>query len=415
MFHPAVTDCIKVSLKSLQNDSFDGEIFKIPPPLCGKNFKVIVSIDILIKQAVFVNKGAYFMYFSYTDEELKFLASKDRILGEYIEKKGRIEREIYPDVFSCVVNSIAGQQISSAALNSVWEKLIGISGGITAEKLHALSAEEIKGSGMSLKKAENIKAFTESVFKGETDIESFAEKSDEEVITELTAFRGIGRWTAEMVLIFAMNRKNVLSFGDFGIKKGICSLYGYEKITKEIFSDFRERFSPYGTLASFYLWEGAREELSFPKEDFAVINTPLGRLKITALEGKINSVLWTEEKERGSALPVIKNAAAELSEYFSGKRKVFTVPVSLEGTDFRKKVWAETAKIPYGETRAYKEIAEMAGNEKGCRAVGGAVNKNPVNIIIPCHRVVGSKGSLTGYAGGLWRKEKLLELEKQRS
>lgn len=355
------------------------------------------------------------MYFSYTDKELEFLAAKDGILGEYIEKKGRIEREMYPGVFSCVINSIAGQQISSAALNSVWERLVKISGGITAENLHCLSAEEIKMSGMSLKKAENIKAFAESVYKGETDIESLSEKSDEEVISELTAFRGVGRWTAEMVLIFAMNRKDVLSFGDFGIKKGICSLYGYEKITKEIFDDFKKRFSPYGSVASFYLWEGAREELSFPGEDFAVINTPLGNLKIEALGGKISKVLWTEEEERSSALPVIKNACAELYEYFAGKRKAFTLPLALDGTEFRRKVWDETAKIPYGETRSYKEVGAAIGREKGSRAVGGAVNKNPVNIIIPCHRVVGADGSLTGYAGGLWRKEKLLEIEKTKS
>lgn len=120
------------------------------------------------------------------------------------------------------------------------KKLLEITGGVTPEKINALSAEEIKQCGISLKKAENIKAFAESVCSGKTDLESFKEKEDEEIIEELTAFRGIGRWTAEMTLIFALQRKNVLSFGDFGIRKGLCVLYGYEKLIKS-FSNSSEK------------------------------------------------------------------------------------------------------------------------------------------------------------------------------
>ncbi|MEA5093408.1 MAG: methylated-DNA--[protein]-cysteine S-methyltransferase [Sedimentibacter saalensis] len=109
---------------------------------------------------------------------------------------------------------------------------------------------------------------------------------------------------------------------------------------------------------------------------------------------------------------LLKNAALQLNEYLEGKRNSFDLPLNPNGTEFQKKVWAALCDIPYGETRSYKQIAEYIGNPKACRAVGMANNKNPIMIFIPCHRVVGSDGSLTGYAGGLDMKEKLLSLEK---
>jgi len=110
--------------------------------------------------------------------------------------------------------------------------------------------------------------------------------------------------------------------------------------------------------------------------------------------------------------PLIKKAAAQLEEYFSGKRKTFDLPLSPHGTTFQLKVWNELRKIPYGKTRSYGEIAVKAGNPKASRAVGMANNRNPIVIIIPCHRVIGSNGSLTGFGGGLDLKQKLLELER---
>lgn len=110
---------------------------------------------------------------------------------------------------------------------------------------------------------------------------------------------------------------------------------------------------------------------------------------------------------------LIKDCALQLKEYFEGKRKVFHIPVNPEGTDFQKKVWDALKSIPYGETRSYKEIAEKIGNKNASRAVGGANNKNPIGIIIPCHRVIGANGKLIGYAGGLELKKELLNLEKK--
>lgn len=111
---------------------------------------------------------------------------------------------------------------------------------------------------------------------------------------------------------------------------------------------------------------------------------------------------------------LLEEAKKQLNEYFSGQRKVFALPLSMHGTEFQRKVWSALQKIPYGETRSYKEIAQMAGSPKGFRAVGMANNRNPVAIVVPCHRVIGADGSLVGYGGGLDKKITLLELEKKR-
>ncbi|MCH5249925.1 MAG: methylated-DNA--[protein]-cysteine S-methyltransferase [Lachnospiraceae bacterium] len=109
---------------------------------------------------------------------------------------------------------------------------------------------------------------------------------------------------------------------------------------------------------------------------------------------------------------LLKESKKQLKEYFAGKRREFDLPISLHGTDFRKKVWNVLRSIPYGETLSYGEVAAQIGNPKASRAVGGANNKNPVMIIVPCHRVIGADGSLTGFGGGLPAKEYLLAMEK---
>lgn len=113
-----------------------------------------------------------------------------------------------------------------------------------------------------------------------------------------------------------------------------------------------------------------------------------------------------------SHLEIFTRTKQELDEYFSGKRKTFTIPLKTRGTPFQKQVWDALLEIPYGETRCYEEIAIQIGNPKACRAIGMANNRNNIGIIIPCHRVIGKDGSLVGYAGGLEKKIPLLELER---
>ncbi len=111
------------------------------------------------------------------------------------------------------------------------------------------------------------------------------------------------------------------------------------------------------------------------------------------------------------SMDLLTETRKQLEEYFDGKRKEFNLPILLRGTEFQKKVWQGLCTIPYGETRSYKELAELVGNPKAVRAVGGANNKNPIMIIVPCHRVIGADGSLVGFGGGLEVKKYLLELE----
>ena len=150
---------------------------------------------------------------------------------------------------------------------------------------------------------------------------------------------------------------------------------------------------------------------------FFIYNSPIGAIRIIENGKAITSLKFVinnpepppdaEEKET----PLIKEAIKQLTEYFTGNRKVFDVPVETQGTEFQKSVWKALCTIPYGETRSYKQIAESVHCPKGARAVGMANNRNPVSIIIPCHRVIGADGSLTGYASGLPNKQKLLQLE----
>lgn len=135
-------------------------------------------------------------------------------------------------------------------------------------------------------------------------------------------------------------------------------------------------------------------------------------IKIGYDEEAIRSLEFSEEFS-GISSPLSDLGAAQLREYFEGERKVFDLPLKISGTPFQEMVWGELLKIPYGETRSYKDIATSIGNPKASRAVGMANNRNKIAIIIPCHRVIGANGSLTGYAGGLDIKEKLLLLEKK--
>lgn len=151
---------------------------------------------------------------------------------------------------------------------------------------------------------------------------------------------------------------------------------------------------------------------------WTMLETPIGRLKITASEKGITSVGISEEEGthlEGTSGELVEKGKQELEEYFQGKRKTFDLPLQMEGTDYEKKVWQQLMRIPYGETRTYRETAAACGNDKASRAVGSANHHNRILILIPCHRVISSDGSLGGYAAGLEAKKYLLEMEKKYS
>lgn len=141
-------------------------------------------------------------------------------------------------------------------------------------------------------------------------------------------------------------------------------------------------------------------------------STPAGLLRLGADEKGICEVAFVAQKEAGGTdSDLLHRTARELDEYFAGLRRTFDLPLSVHGTPFQLRVWAALRQIPYGETRSYAEIAAMAGNPKACRAVGMANHRNPVSILVPCHRVINADGSLGGYGGGTDKKRFLLRLE----
>lgn len=144
-------------------------------------------------------------------------------------------------------------------------------------------------------------------------------------------------------------------------------------------------------------------------------STPIGDIAIVEEDGAISQVFFCADPTvlgQIAETDLIKKAAEQLDEYFKGRRKAFDLPLAPQGTPFQQSVWNALLKIKFGETRSYKEIAEQIGNPKAVRAVGMANNRNPISIIIPCHRVIGSDGNLVGYGGGLSIKQYLLELER---
>ncbi|MDQ1802495.1 methylated-DNA--[protein]-cysteine S-methyltransferase [Chryseobacterium sp. CKR4-1] len=151
------------------------------------------------------------------------------------------------------------------------------------------------------------------------------------------------------------------------------------------------------------------------------VSSPVGLIRVIASDVGLVAIIWEGEgykrtqlsiPERKNQHPILLQTEKELKEYFENSRKVFDVPLDLEGTEFQIKVWKALLKIPYGMTKTYGEMAKILGDTKAVRAVGGALNKNPISIIVPCHRVVGASGKLVGFAGGLENKSILLDLEK---
>lgn len=156
---------------------------------------------------------------------------------------------------------------------------------------------------------------------------------------------------------------------------------------------------------------------------FMEMVTPVGKLKLVAHDHALLAVLWENENPKRVPLstlvldqnhPILIETQKQLDEYFRGKRQTFNLPLEFHGTDFQKQVWHALVTIPFGETRSYKEIAEQIDHVKAVRAVGAANGKNPISIIVPCHRVVGANGKLVGFAGGLENKEILLQIESEK-
>ncbi|MCD8206073.1 MAG: DNA-3-methyladenine glycosylase [Clostridia bacterium] len=197
------------------------------------------------------------MWFEYGKEETEYLSRKDEKLRGVIERAGHVLRETDDDLFSSVVRQIVGQQISMKAQKTIWERLDKALFGVSAENVAVTDMSLLRGVGLSERKAENIKELALSVTDGRFDLEGVRGMSDADAVDALTQIRGVGKWTAEMILLFCLQRKDVFSTDDLGLKRGVKMLYSLDAADKKTMEELKKRYSPFGSVASLYLWEVA--------------------------------------------------------------------------------------------------------------------------------------------------------------
>ncbi|MEG0076800.1 DNA-3-methyladenine glycosylase family protein [Anaerorhabdus sp.] len=194
------------------------------------------------------------MYFKYGKTEINALKEKDPILAKVIDQIGVIHREVNHDLFSSIVNSIVGQQISTKAHKTIWKRMIDALGSVNADTILSTDIDFLQSLGMSYRKVEYIVDFAQKVKNKEIDLDHISQLSDKEIIIELSRLKGIGVWTAEMMLLFCLERPNVLSYDDLAILRGMRMVYHHRKITRPLFEKYRRRLSPYCSVASLYFW-----------------------------------------------------------------------------------------------------------------------------------------------------------------
>lgn len=195
------------------------------------------------------------MYFVYGETEIEYLKRKDKKLGEAIDKIGHIHKSVDDNLFCTLIHHIIGQQISIKAQETIWNRMIENFGEVTAKAISTSSIDELQQFGTTFKKAKYMSIIANKVLNNELILEQLYEMDDDTVIKVLSELPGIGVWTAEMIMTFCMQRPDIFSFGDLAIHRGLRMLYHHRKVDKKLFEKYRRRYSPYGTVASLYLWE----------------------------------------------------------------------------------------------------------------------------------------------------------------
>lgn len=197
--------------------------------------------------------------FKYGQREVNYLKQQDSTIGAAIKRIGFVEREVIHDLFTALIYAIVGQQISVKAVATIWGRMLERFGDITPQNVVAATIVEIQQCGMSTRKASYIKGIGESVAQGTLNLSELHDLSDEVVIKRLSSLNGIGIWTAEMLLLNSMERPDVVSWDDIAIRRGMMKLYDLPILTKEEFKKYKKLYSPYGSVASLYLWKIAAD------------------------------------------------------------------------------------------------------------------------------------------------------------
>ena len=193
-------------------------------------------------------------YFEYGEKEKQWLRSRDPVLSAAMDEIGHVHREVQPDLFKALINSIVGQQISTKAHVTIWNRMQERFAPITPENFENLRAEDIQTCGISMRKAMYIKSIADAVSDGGLDLTLLPAMTDAEISASLVQLKGIGLWTAEMLMIFSMQRPDILSWDDLAIQRGLRMLYRHRTITPKLFAKYKKRYSPHASVASLYLW-----------------------------------------------------------------------------------------------------------------------------------------------------------------
>lgn len=193
-------------------------------------------------------------YFQYGAAETEFLSSRDPRLGDVIARIGRIDREVIPDMFAALVHAIVGQQISTKAHQTIWQRMTEKLGEVSPQAIDTLAEEELQRFGLTFRKCRFIREIARKVLSRELDIDSLKHMSDEDVCASLVKLDGIGVWSAEMLMLFSMQRPDIFSFGDLAIHRGLRMVYHHRRIDRKLLEKYRRRFSPCCSVASLYLW-----------------------------------------------------------------------------------------------------------------------------------------------------------------
>lgn len=206
-------------------------------------------------------------YFAYGTTETDYLCRKDKRLARVIERVGPIRREVRPDLFDALMHAIVGQQIATKAQQTVWNRLVQSMGEVTPATVDRMEAEALQRLGLSFRKVGYMKGAARKALLGELDVEALRHMDDASVCAALCQLEGVGVWTAEMLMLFSLQRPDVFSFGDLAIHRGLRMVYRHKVVSRERFEVYRRRFSPCGSVASLYLWAvagGALPEINDP-------------------------------------------------------------------------------------------------------------------------------------------------------
>jgi len=200
------------------------------------------------------------MHFEYGNVEKDYLSKKDKKMGFVINHYGHIYREVEKDIFKALIKNILSQQISSKAYETILNRFIDLTDDFDKKRLLAIDENDYRECGISKRKCEYIKTMIEHKYIYGYDFDALKELNDDEAIDALIKFPGVGKWTAQMTLIFSLGRKDILALDDFGIRKGLSMMYGEDINDKSAIKKYKDMFSPYSTIASFYIWEIAMDK-----------------------------------------------------------------------------------------------------------------------------------------------------------